>query len=825
MKKLFSFFAILSLLLTSCEGFDFGGAAGKLEDLFALADVEKLDGFAAEGGRVTLSFTSEYDWTASSNRQWIEVDPESGLAGEEVNLRVALAENTTGKERTGKVFVELSNNQSYEIPVRQLANGGVQEETPVVELVDGGYYSINSNGGSLEVKVRTNTEYEVSISASWLEHTDTRAMRNETIVFTAQKNEGNSSREAMVSLYYGDGESVKFMIYQEAAPQGGDVEEPVLELVDGANYSINPNGGDIDIQVLSNMAYSVEIEASWLHENRTRTATTSVVSLYAEKNDTGAARSTVVVLRGEDNASVSFTVSQEPAQEDVVDANISVSPKNISLGADGGQQQVTVTSNAEWSVSCTESGISVSPLSGNGNGVVTITVPATSKSRTFSVDFEASNATSTAKASVVVSQSASGNEGGMTPGEHQTYLEQTGHRLLAYFNPEDSRTLAESVTELANAGGFDFYLESPTRNAGSAHSVQYAKKLAAAVSGMTRYSPMSAVKLSTSLVLPWEEGTYCLDDYKGKQYDFNFETGKWRESSLGDVNKMVANWGNSTATLLWVEGTSSWEGFIEYGETAKVENIPSSIVLEIAVNNNVELSAVVEIELPTNYSIDTKTAVSLNGGYNFSVVAKADRKGVEGSVIVSKGTEKLVTGGGKVLINDLTDSKNWWYQYTDEWYDGYEWHKETYSDFDFEYPVNQVKTGEAHATILDIGLSVQGDLRSIIDEGKKIENTESYDGAMLLSNYINSYALAKLYYTGNNEKIADVKAEPVADEYWDWDYNTNQEVLKTYYTPMPILVFTDGSKFAVDQYFTEVAFGNLIDAAEELMNKYIELVD
>ena len=731
MKKIFSFIAILSLLLMGCEGFNMG-QAGKVEDLFSAADLAKLDGFPAEGGSVNLPFTPDFDWEASANRSWIGISPERGTAGQEMNLKVSLAANPDSAVREGTVFVELANGIDYKIQVRQLGANGAEE--PILELVDGRTYDINKNGGNLNVTVRTNIEYNVVIPAnaqSWLTVADTRAIREDVLTFTALKNDSGKVREAKVSLTYADGKSLDFYITQEAADQGQEEEQ----------------------------------------------------------------------------------------------ASISVSPKTISIGAEGGLQSITVTSNAAWSVTCNESNVSISPRSGSGNGSVTVSIPAATASRSFSIDFEADNGNSTAKASVAVSQSVNGGDTGMTPGEHQDYLEQTGLRLLTYFNPEDSRALATSIMDLVDAGGFDFYLEEPTRSTNSTKGAKFAKKLGSSVLGVTRFSPEAAVRLSTTLILPWEDGEYNLNDYKGKQYIFNYQTGKWAESVISSANEAVAIWGTSVATLTWVEGTNSWEGFINYEDKAKVENIPSAINLEIKVNNRVELSTVINISVPTNYSIETQSVVSLNGGYNFSVTAKADRRGVESSVVVSKGKEKLATAGGQVLINDMTDSQNWFTKYTEEWFDGYEWHYDTYNEFNIDYPINNVKTGSAYATILDIGLNAQGDLRKIIDEGKKIENISSYDGSLLLSNYINSNASALLYYTGSMEKIADIKAEPVAYEDWYWDDTTNSESIKTYYDPMPVLVFTDGSKFAVDEYFTEVAFGNLIDAAEALMDKYIELVD
>ena len=317
MKRLFYLIAILPLMLVGCENFgEEDPTAPKLDDLFSEADLAKLDGFSAEGGQATLTFTPDLSWEASANRAWITVSPESGEAGEEVKLKVRLAENTSPNVRSGMVTVKLSDGSSFPIPVRQLGNENA--ELPNV-VVDKSYHEIDSNGGELAVQISTNTEdYEVFIKDSdkaWLSLTDTRAMQDKILVFTATKNESTQSREAKVTIYFGDEGSISFTIYQEGVQQ--QEEEPVLELVDGQNYEINPEGGDIDIKVLSNVAYAVEIpaEATWLHKAEpSRAATESTVTLYATKNDTGAKRSAEVKLTYADSTPVTFTVSQEPAE-------------------------------------------------------------------------------------------------------------------------------------------------------------------------------------------------------------------------------------------------------------------------------------------------------------------------------------------------------------------------------------------------------------------------------------------------------------------------------------------------------------------------------
>lgn len=725
MKRFFSLIAALSLLLIGCEGFDLG-QSGNTESLFSATDLAKLDGFSGEGGSVDLPFTPPFNWEANANKSWISIWPESGIANQKATLTITLEKNESGALREGTIFVELESGTILKIPVKQKALEEPEPDDVVMELVDGYTYAIGGDGGSVNVKVRTNTEYEVYIPASaksWLSVADTRVVREDVLTFTATKNNSGSKRTADVKLFYG-------------------------------------------------------------------------------------------------NEEIAFTITQDIAQQEEEKPTISVSPRICDVSGDGGEVNITVTSNAAWNVSCTTAGITIAPTSGSGNGTVKVSVPESTVARDIEISFAANLNSSTVKTSVMISQSAKEAPSTMTPGEHQEYLESTGQRLLKYFNPEDSRALAESITELGEAGGFDFYLEETTRAASSnSKANKIVKRVAQAILGLARFSPEAATRLSTTLILPEGDGTYNLDDYKGKKYIFNYSTGKWKESSIGNVNKMIAVWGTSTATLTWEEGSASWEGYLGYDYKAKVEGIPSKLNLEIKVDDRTEFTTAVEVKIPNNYEIDTKSDIWLNGGYTFAVHAKADRKGAGGSVIVSKNSETLVTAGGAVSINDMTDSKNWWDRYYCEGCQEY------HTDFNYDYPVDYVKTGEAYATILDIGLQAEGNFRTIIDECEKIDDIWSRDGSTLLCNHINNNASAVLYYTSSKEKIADVKAEPTAYEYWGWDEKTNTEKLMTEYEPMPVLIFTDGSKFAVDEYFTELAFGNLIDAAEELWEKYLDFVE
>ncbi|MCR5710814.1 MAG: BACON domain-containing protein [Bacteroidales bacterium] len=58
--------------------------------------------FKADGGSESVTYTCNYDWTASSSDQWITVTPSSGAKGSG-QLTIQVAANTGSSKRTGQV--------------------------------------------------------------------------------------------------------------------------------------------------------------------------------------------------------------------------------------------------------------------------------------------------------------------------------------------------------------------------------------------------------------------------------------------------------------------------------------------------------------------------------------------------------------------------------------------------------------------------------------------------------------------------------------------------------------------------------------------------
>ena len=139
---------------------------------------------------------------------------------------------------------------------------------------------------------------------------------------------------------------------------------------------------------------------------------------------------------------VGCTKDDAGAAKDDSPATIEVTPTTLATDLEGDVFELTVTSNAEWNISCEQKDVTFAPASGSQNGTVTVTIPA-SAARTFEITFNAQKPAtiqgiaynSTATAVVSVSQNATGEviEGGIASIKSAGEYEIEGAWVLATY--------------------------------------------------------------------------------------------------------------------------------------------------------------------------------------------------------------------------------------------------------------------------------------------------------------------------------------------------------------------------------------------------------
>lgn len=98
-KICFVLMALFSLFALSACGGD-----SPEPDKITLANTANGSSLSADGDgeRLSISFTANKDWTATSNQSWCVISPTSGVSGT-ANIQVNVAKNEVAQERTANI--------------------------------------------------------------------------------------------------------------------------------------------------------------------------------------------------------------------------------------------------------------------------------------------------------------------------------------------------------------------------------------------------------------------------------------------------------------------------------------------------------------------------------------------------------------------------------------------------------------------------------------------------------------------------------------------------------------------------------------------------
>ena len=138
-------------------------------------DPELLTFNGTPGAPKTLKVTSDYDWTISTAYDWLHLDVEGGVAGEETAITVTCDESELAELREGTIRI-VSEDSEKVVHVVQSAAGQMLD--PFISVATGNLLEVDAEEGTSAITVQYNTPYEVSVDADWLalEQTGTRAL-------------------------------------------------------------------------------------------------------------------------------------------------------------------------------------------------------------------------------------------------------------------------------------------------------------------------------------------------------------------------------------------------------------------------------------------------------------------------------------------------------------------------------------------------------------------------------------------------------------------------------------------------------------------------
>lgn len=388
----------------------------------------------------------------------------------------------------------------------------------------------------------------------------------------------------------------------------------------------------------------------------------------------------------------------------------------------------------------------------------------------------------------------------LTPTEHQAKLEQIAIDLLDQINPEDVEELAYSLMTLSERLPEDIYGDE-----GNWEEDYYPEEYARSIKNFDVNSIVAlTTRASEEFIIDINDPEF---DFGGYSYEIT-EDGEVIGGELDDPRAIVIKWDNDALTLSWGENKGQYTMEDSEEGVTYIVKVPAYIKVAITVAGKEHFSAYIEPNITDNYTYAPAVTVKLNGGYEIFSKSSANNKGISAEASFKKNGTKLFGGAVAFDIKGMTNPENWYYEYYNEYFE------ETITYISPEdYFIDNVTDCFAQFDILTLSVIGNGDLKRVINEIDALDERyaesdgsekEYWDeGCAIINKYLKLVAI----YNDTKEKIADVilQTELVEyyDEYWDETY--------TYYEPVPVLVFPDGSKFLFEDFFNESGFGNLFE--------------
>ena len=162
----------------------------KVEDAVTIKSNEEI--VPVEGGVLSIAINSTVAWTAKASESWVTLSPTSGEAGD-ATIKASVLKNDTNDSRTATVtFTAGTKTATYTIVQSQL-------NALVIATTE---YEVPAEGGTVEVKVSANVDYQVIIpdAVDWVENATTRGMTESTVVLKVAPSLDVEARTANINI-------------------------------------------------------------------------------------------------------------------------------------------------------------------------------------------------------------------------------------------------------------------------------------------------------------------------------------------------------------------------------------------------------------------------------------------------------------------------------------------------------------------------------------------------------------------------------------------------------------------------------------------------
>ena len=204
--------------------------------------------------------------------------------------------NEESESRQGVIKLTGGNGLTEEVTVYQIGTG------PALVLSQSEYI-VSSAGETIQVELRSNTEYEIEMPAvDWLRENSSRSLSTYTHYFTVDPNETYDAREAVIRFVdeeNGLKDSVNIVQVQKNAI-----------ILAKNKYEVSGTGETLNFSIQANVDFTVSANVDWITQNNTRGLTEYPLSFTISPNDNDNSRTGIITIADANNNRQEITVEQ-----------------------------------------------------------------------------------------------------------------------------------------------------------------------------------------------------------------------------------------------------------------------------------------------------------------------------------------------------------------------------------------------------------------------------------------------------------------------------------------------------------------------------------
>lgn len=287
--------------------------------------------FTARSEIKKVKISSNIEWQAAEEADWIEVNPKKGSGSSEISIGVSANQST--QSRKGTVLISSPTlNISYRISITQ-AGMGVTPGTTLLEFDD--------KGGEQQFELTSDGKWTSSITVDWATATPVSGSGDAVIKVKVEPNTTEYDRSGQILYQFGNDEkSVRI------------TQSSKYFKVDASNFNFPSTGGTHTIELGTNQTWTAKVadNATWLTVNPASGDKDVTINVVATANNSVSERTSTIIITPQYSQEIMIPVTQAGRTLKVSASQLSFYAKggtseSVTVEADG---NYTVTTDAAW---------------------------------------------------------------------------------------------------------------------------------------------------------------------------------------------------------------------------------------------------------------------------------------------------------------------------------------------------------------------------------------------------------------------------------------------------------------------------------------------